>query len=126
MAKATESDVGFIGHTTLGTSLPKGDITRYDFNAIVRFDGGLKQAEIDGETLAAILAVANQDGDIPSKSASATTSTATWSRPTGKTLSHRHQRLDGGERQGLSRPRRHRLRRRPRPQAEGDGRQGLA
>ena len=63
--RATESDVGFIGHTTLGTGLPKGDITRYDFNAIIRFDGGLKRAEIDGETLAAILAVANQDGDIP-------------------------------------------------------------
>ena len=124
LAKASESDVGFIGHTTLGTGLPKGDITRYDFNAIIRFDGNLKQAEVDGETLAAILAVANQDSDIPLEKRFGDFVYGNRREARGgQALPDRHQRLDRGERQGLSRPRRHRLRRPPRAEAEGDGRE---
>ncbi|MDS7596207.1 metallophosphoesterase [Agrobacterium tumefaciens] len=65
IATKTGADVGFIGHTSFGAGLPKGDIRRYDFNASLRFDGKLMVTEVDGEVLADILTRCNQDGDIP-------------------------------------------------------------
>jgi 2',3'-cyclic-nucleotide 2'-phosphodiesterase (5'-nucleotidase family) len=65
LAEAAGADVGLMSHTTLGTGLPGGDVTRYAFDAFIRFDGGLARAEVDGATLAAILERANQDGDVP-------------------------------------------------------------
>jgi len=64
MAKALGADLGFIGHTTLGTGLPAGDITQYAFDSVVRFDGSLMTAEVDAATLAAILTRCNQDGEM--------------------------------------------------------------
>ncbi len=65
MAAAAGADVGFIGHTTFGAGLPKGPVSRYDFNSSIRFDGTLKQAEVDAATLAAILERCNQFGEFP-------------------------------------------------------------
>jgi len=65
LAEATGADVGFIGHTTFGTGLPSGEVTKYVFDSVVRFEGKLVTAEVDRATLDAILARANQDGDIP-------------------------------------------------------------
>ena len=65
MAQAAGADIGFIGHTTFGTGFPQGDVTRYAFDSIVRFDGSLRTAEVSREQLEEILARANQDGDIP-------------------------------------------------------------
>ncbi|AEM39881.1 Ser/Thr protein phosphatase family protein [Ketogulonicigenium vulgare] len=68
MAETVGADVGFIGHTSFGTGLPAGDVTVFDYNAGLRFDGKLMRAEVDAATLAAILAISNQDGDMPLES----------------------------------------------------------
>ncbi len=60
MRAATGADVAMIGHTTFGAPLAAGPLTRYDFDAFVRFGGGLKLAEVSGAQLADMVARANQ------------------------------------------------------------------
>ncbi len=62
---AAQADVAVIGATTFGAGLPAGEVTRFAFDACVRFDGPLFTAEISGETLLKILARANQGPDTP-------------------------------------------------------------
>ena len=58
--RATQADIAMLGHTTFGAPLSKGPLTRYDFDAFVRFGGGLKVANVAGKQLAKMLARANQ------------------------------------------------------------------
>lgn len=57
---ATEADVAMLGHTTFGAPLAAGPLTRYDFDAYVRFGGGVSVATVNGEQLSAMLSRANQ------------------------------------------------------------------
>ena len=125
LAAAGAGDVGFIGHTTFGTGLPSGEVTKYAFDAVVRFDGKLMRAEVDRPTLDQLIARCNQDGDIP---LSARTGDFLYAAPvqTGRQghLRHRVQRLVGHQPEILFRPRGSRLHRNPRPQGQGHGAQG--
>lgn len=65
MAKAADADVGFMGHTTLGMGLPAGDLSRYAYDSVVRFDGRIVKAQVDAATLADILTRTDQDRGFP-------------------------------------------------------------
>ena len=62
---AAGADVAVIGATTFGAGLPEGEVTRFAFDACVRFDGTLFVAEVEGARLQKILARANQGADTP-------------------------------------------------------------
>ncbi len=58
-------DAAFIGNTTFGAGLPRGEITQAEFDACVRFDGTIFTTQVDGGRLAQLLAAANQGPDTP-------------------------------------------------------------
>jgi 2',3'-cyclic-nucleotide 2'-phosphodiesterase (5'-nucleotidase family) len=65
VAAATGSAAGLLGHTGFGTGLPAGPVTRLDFDAFLRFDGGLFAGEVDAAALATMAPRLNQDEEVP-------------------------------------------------------------
>jgi 2',3'-cyclic-nucleotide 2'-phosphodiesterase (5'-nucleotidase family) len=65
IAEAAGADIGFIGHTSFGAGFPAGEISLFDYNSILRFEGKIVTAEVDAATLQQILDRVNQDGDLP-------------------------------------------------------------
>nr|WP_314256557.1 metallophosphoesterase [uncultured Devosia sp.] len=65
IAEAAGADIGFIGHTSLGAGFPAGEISLFEYNSVLRFDGKIVTAEVDAATLEEILGRVNQDGDLP-------------------------------------------------------------
>lgn len=65
LAQAAGADAGFIGHTTLGTGVPAGPVSRYVFDSIVRFDGKLMVATVSRAQFDEFMARANQDRPMP-------------------------------------------------------------
>jgi len=57
---AADADVAVLGHTTFGAPLAKGPLTKYDFDAFIRFGGGISAVDISGRQLAQIVARGNQ------------------------------------------------------------------
>lgn len=57
---AAGADAALLNHTSFGAGLPAGPVTRYDFDAFLRFDDAICVAEMEGAALARVLARANQ------------------------------------------------------------------
>ena len=62
---AAGADVAVIGATTFGAGLPAGEVSRFAFDACVRFDGTLWTADVSGAWLETLLRRANQGPDTP-------------------------------------------------------------
>jgi 5'-nucleotidase/UDP-sugar diphosphatase len=65
LARAGGAAAGVVANTTLGTGLPAGPVSRYQFDAFIRFDGEIVAGEADAASMAAIGPRANQDDDRP-------------------------------------------------------------
>jgi 2',3'-cyclic-nucleotide 2'-phosphodiesterase (5'-nucleotidase family) len=62
---AAKADVAFISNTTFGAGLPAGSVTRFAFDACVRFDGTIFLGEFDGAQVEGWMRRANQGPDTP-------------------------------------------------------------
>ncbi len=62
---AAGADIAVVGATTFGAGLPAGAVTRFAFDACVRFDGPLFAAEVDGAWLRRLVARCNHGPDTP-------------------------------------------------------------
>jgi len=62
---AVGADVALLNHTSFGSGLEAGELSRYRFNEFMRFDNDVMVAEIDSDTMATILSRANFGSDTP-------------------------------------------------------------
>lgn len=62
---ATGADIAVANHTTYGSALPAGPLSRYRFDEFMRFDNDVVYVDVDGATLEAILVGSNQDAGTP-------------------------------------------------------------
>jgi 2',3'-cyclic-nucleotide 2'-phosphodiesterase (5'-nucleotidase family) len=58
--RAAGADLALLGHTGFGAALAAGPLTRFDFDAWLRFDSAVLTTDVDGEALAAALDRCNQ------------------------------------------------------------------
>ena len=61
IAAGTGTGLGLIAHTTFGTGLPAGPVTRLAYDAFFRFDGDPMTAEADPAAIRSFIERANQD-----------------------------------------------------------------
>lgn len=61
VASATSSQSGLLGHTGFGTGLPAGAVTRFAYDAFLRFDGPLFTTQTDAAAMQAMAGRLNQD-----------------------------------------------------------------
>lgn len=62
---AVDADVALLNHTSFGSGLAAGELSRYRFNEFMRFDNDVMVADVDSETMATILSRANFDANTP-------------------------------------------------------------
>jgi 2',3'-cyclic-nucleotide 2'-phosphodiesterase (5'-nucleotidase family) len=62
---AAGADAALLNHTSFGAGLPRGPVSRYDFDAFLRFDDAICVGEMEGTALARVLARANQHDGVP-------------------------------------------------------------
>ncbi len=60
MRQDTGCDLALLSHTTFGDGLPEGDVTRFDRDGFLRFDGAIATGEIAQDRLPSLLARLNQ------------------------------------------------------------------
>lgn len=60
---AAQADAAFVGNTTFGGGLPAGGVTKFDFDACVRFEGAIFVAEVTDAQLLGLVARSNQGPD---------------------------------------------------------------
>lgn len=65
LRQAVDADVALLNHTSFGAGLDQGPLPKHKFDEFLRFDNDVMVAEVDGATLAGILALANQDVNTP-------------------------------------------------------------
>lgn len=65
LRRETGADVAMLNHTSFGAGLRAGPLPRHRFDEFLRFDNDVMRAEVDGDTLRSILAIANQGPDTP-------------------------------------------------------------
>lgn len=62
---AVGADVALLNHTSFGSGLAAGELSRYRFNQFMRFDNDVMLAEVDADTMTTILSRANFDASTP-------------------------------------------------------------
>lgn len=65
LADATDADVALLNHTSFGAGFRAGEVRRFEFDAFMRFDNDVMVTEMDGETLAEVLARTDQGPETP-------------------------------------------------------------
>lgn len=65
LRQALDADVALLNHTSFGAGLDQGPLPKHKFDEFLRFDNDVMVAEVDGATLAGILALANQNVNTP-------------------------------------------------------------
>ncbi|MCC5888118.1 MAG: bifunctional metallophosphatase/5'-nucleotidase [Gammaproteobacteria bacterium] len=76
-----EVDAVFLNHTSFGTGLPAGDVSRYRFDRFLRFDNGLVQVQVDAATLRSIIDRATPQQQRPLAERGGDTLHGVWPQP---------------------------------------------
>lgn len=65
IACRTDADFALVNHTSFGSGLPGGDVSRYAFSTFVRFENQLVEAECRGDQIKKFIALIESKDSIP-------------------------------------------------------------